>query len=357
MVLRKYFHFPDFRELEPVDKIITIFSYVPVLCYLIVALLLSVLAIFSLINAGNHIFHVLESMGGVIIGIYQAPEIYHAIHAILLTVIIIEMFETVTIYLRTKQIPILILLMVGLTAMIRHILSFGFEEVEVVDMGATAIVILVIVCGIYLLKSDSKVTEVEEGIREKASEGGKMKHEHIEDKESKNIIYPVPATASNTAPDASPIQSGTDIIVRYISYIPVFCYIITALFLSIIAFISLFIAGEIVMLVSSGHGGSFGLGIEHAIYAIFLTVIIIGLFETVQAYLTSRRIPIYTLLVVGVTVTIRYILLYTLGDINSIQVVAISAVMVALFAGLYLLHRSPQKSENKRKHIITKTHL
>jgi uncharacterized membrane protein (DUF373 family) len=81
------------------------------------------------------------------------------------------------------------------------------------------------------------------------------------------------------------------------------------------------------------------------------------LFETVQAYLTSRRIPIYTLLVVGVTVTIRYVLLYTVGGINSVEVVAISAVMVSLFAGLYLLHRNPQKKENKEEKIITKVHL
>jgi uncharacterized membrane protein (DUF373 family) len=298
-----------------------------------------------------------DHMERVTIGMYQSLEVYHAIHAILLTVIIIEMFETVTIYLRTKQIPLLVLLMVGLTAMIRHVLSFSFEEAEAVNMAATAIVILVIVCGIYLLKNNSKMREIEEGMREKASEGEESRPEQEDERpENINIIYPVPAAVPSTSSDSSPIQSGTDIIIRYISYIPVFCYMITALFLTIIAFISIFIAGEIVMLVSSGQGGGIGLGIEHAIYAIFLTVIIIGLFETMQAYLTSRRIPIYTLLVVGVTVTIRYILLFTLGGIDSTEVVAISAVMVALLAGLYLLHKNPQKNEDNRKPVITTTH-
>ena len=97
MSIRKYFHFRNFRGLQPVDKIITIFSYVPVLCYLLVALLLSVLALFSLINAGNLIFHVIGNMEGITVGAYQAFEMYHTIHAILLTVIIIELFETVTI--------------------------------------------------------------------------------------------------------------------------------------------------------------------------------------------------------------------------------------------------------------------
>jgi len=343
MNIRGYLKFPDLRELEPVDKIIAILSYVPIFCYVIVSLLLSILAFFSLINAGNLVFHVLDGMEGVIIGMYQAPGIYHAIHAILLTVIIIEMFETVTIYLRTKQIPILILLMVGLTAMIRHILSFSFGDIEKMDLVATAIVILVLVCGIYLLKNNSMVKGVEDGIK-KAKEGEKGTYK--QDGEFENTIYAVPNKASNTSQSPSSMQNGTDIIIRYISYVPVFCYIITALFLSIIAFVSLLIAGEIILLVSFGQGGASGLGIEHAIYAIFLTVIIIGLFETVQAYLTSRRIPIYTLLVVGLTVTIRYVLLYTLGGITSIEVISISAVMISLFAGLYLLHRNPQKNGN-----------
>jgi uncharacterized membrane protein (DUF373 family) len=344
MSIRDHFHFSDFRELKPIEKTIAIFSHVPIICYLMVALLLSILAFFSLINAANLILHVFGDMEDIVIGMYQAPGMYHAIHAILLTVIIIEMFETVTIYLRTKQIPILILLMVGLTAMIRHILSFGFDEVDTMDMVATAIVILVLVCGIYMLKNNPIAREIEDEIRT-TKEGGKGTYGQGE--QSENTIYAFSAAASSTSRSPSLIQNGTDIIIRYISYVPIFCYIITTLFLSIIAFISLFIAGEVVLLVSSGHGKDFALGIEHAIYAIFLTVIIIGLFETVQAYLTSRRIPIYTLLVVGATVTIRYVLLFTLGGISPTEIIAISAVMVALLAGIYLLHRNPPKNENK----------
>jgi len=327
MGIREYFHFSHFRELEPVEKITAIFSQIPIICYLIVAVLLSILAFLSLINAGNYIFHIFDNLEGVTIGMYQSLGIYHAIHAILLTVIVIEMFETVIIYLRTKQIPILILLMVGLTAMIRHILSFSFAEVEIMDMTATAIVILVIVCGIYLLKNCSRIIEIEEETREKGND------EPITDEDSERFID----AASSITLSSSPIQNGTDLLIRYISYVPVFCYIITALFLTIIACVSLFVAGDAIMLVAFGHEGSADLGIEHAIYAIFLTVIIIGLFETVQAYLTSRRIPIHTLLVVGVTVTIRYVLLFSLGGISSTAVIAISAVMVSLFAGLYLL--------------------
>ncbi|MDR2854575.1 MAG: phosphate-starvation-inducible PsiE family protein [Methanomicrobiales archaeon] len=148
MNIRKYFHFKDFRELKQIELVIAIFSFVPIICYILVALLLSIIAFFSLINAGMVLIHMFEG-GEVILGIA------HGIHAILLTVIIIELFETVVIYLRTKHVPILILMMVGLTAMIRHALIFSFEDVQVIDIVATAIVMLVLICGIYVLRDSS----------------------------------------------------------------------------------------------------------------------------------------------------------------------------------------------------------
>ena len=152
MRFQKYLH-PNFRALKPVDKIIAVFSLIPILCYVLVALLLSIIALFSLIHAGIVLFHMLE--GGEIM-----PAIANGIHAVLLTVIIIELFETVAIYLRTKHVPILILLMVGLTAMIRHALIFSFENVEVLDLVATATVMMVLIVGLYVLRDDSADSQI-----------------------------------------------------------------------------------------------------------------------------------------------------------------------------------------------------
>ncbi|MDR2854574.1 MAG: phosphate-starvation-inducible PsiE family protein [Methanomicrobiales archaeon] len=149
--------------------------------------------------------------------------------------------------------------------------------------------------------------------------------------------------------DHLPIQSGTDILIKYLSCVPVFCYTVTALFLSIIAFASLFSAGEVLFQVAMGYGGNFEQGIEEAIYVIFLTVIVIGLFETVQAHLTSGQVPIYALLVVGVAVTIRYVLLYTLGGLDSISIMAVSTVMVAFIVGIYLLDKKEKNEKKKLK--------
>jgi uncharacterized membrane protein (DUF373 family) len=154
-----------------------------------------------------------------------------------------------------------------------------------------------------------------------------------------SVSHDCPSPSLSEPLDHSSIKGGTDVLIKYISYVPVFCYIVTAFFLSIIAFASLLMAGEVVFQVAMGYDGNFEQGIEEAIYAIFLIVIIIGLFETVQAYLASGHIPIHSLLVVGVTVTIRYVLLYTLGGLDSISIMAVSTVMIAFIAGLYLLHK------------------
>ena len=329
MNIRKYFYLKNFRELKQVEQIIAIFSFVPIICYLLVALLLSLIAFFSLINAGMVLIHMFEEKD-IMLGIG------HGIHAILLTVIIIELFETVTIYLHTKHVPILILLMVGLTAMIRHALIFSFEDVQEIDIVATAVVMIVLICGIYILRNkydSGSIIEIDGKTGKEADEQIPAPHDHS-------------STPMSEPLDHFPIQSGTDILIKYISYVPVICYIVTALFLSIIALASLFIAGEVVFQVAMGYGGNFEKGIEEAIYVIFLTVIIIGLFETVQAYLTSGNIPIYSLLVVGVTVTIRYILLFTLGGLDSTTIMAVSMVMVAFIAGLYLLHKKQEIKNN-----------
>jgi len=336
--MRKYFHFNGFKELKKVEQIITLFSFVPVICYLLVALLLSIIAFFSLINAGTVLIHMFE-------GKELMLGTAHAIHAILLTIIILELFETVAIYLRTKHVPILLFLMVGLTAMVRHVLIFSFENVQQIDIAATAVVMIVLICGIYVLRDKPNINhmvKVEEKVDAKT------------DKETS-------APPSNSSPpvseslDHASIQSGTDVFIKYISYVPIFCYIVTAFFLTILAFASLFIASEVVFEVAMKYGGNFEQGIEEAIYVIFLIIIIIGLFETVQSHLTSGHIPIYSLLVVGLTVTIRYVLLYTLGGLDSRNIMAISMVMIAFIAGLYLLDKK-QRMKNEIGNRTTRLH-
>jgi uncharacterized membrane protein (DUF373 family) len=317
MRIQSYIHFPDLQDLKPIDRIITLFSFIPLLFYFLVALILSVIAIFSIAHVGDVFFNMFQTKD-------YSSGIFNAIHAILLTIIIIELFETVIIYLHTRQIPVRALLMVGLTAMIRHALVFSIQEAQLIDLVATGIVMTVLVLGIYMLRN-----------------------------ESKSAFPTLAAMTSHVPPEVPPEKSGesdqpslTDISIRYISHIPVLCYIATVIFLVIIAFISVYLATEFIFTtVPLGFHES---TIENAIYMIFYTIMIIGLFETVQAYLTSRQTPIYSLLVVAIAAMIRYILVFSLGGLDPAGTIAIAFLIAALLLGIHFLHNKKPKEDMKK---------
>ena len=316
MRIQSYINLPDFRGLKPIDRITAIFSFIPLLCYFVVALILCVIAIFSIIHVGDILFQMFQT------GDYSSG-ILTAIHAILLTIIIIELFETVIIYLHTRQVPVQALLLVGLTAMIRHVLVFSIQEAPLIDLVAKGIVMMVLVFGIYMLRNEPKPE------------------------------FPTLATmASHGSPensDESDLPSLTDISIHYISHVPVLCYIVTAIFLVIIAFVSVCLAIEFIF--TSVSTGLQGAAIEDVIYMIFYTIMIIGLFETVQAYLTSRQTPIYSLLVVAIAAMIRYILVFSLGGFDPEGTIAIAFLIAALLLGMHFLHSNTSKEDVKREEL------
>ncbi|RPJ50113.1 MAG: hypothetical protein EHJ95_07720, partial [Methanobacteriota archaeon] len=63
--------------------------------------------------------------------------ILSVLHALLVTIIIIELLETVTVYFKTSRIYVKPLLIAGLTAMIRRILVFGVEVTAPIDIIST----------------------------------------------------------------------------------------------------------------------------------------------------------------------------------------------------------------------------
>jgi uncharacterized membrane protein (DUF373 family) len=77
--------------------------------------------------------------------------VLQVLHALLLTIIIIELLETVVIYFRTHQIRVRPILFAGLTAMIRRVLVFGVESTDLMDMVSTVLVIAVLTAAIVLI--------------------------------------------------------------------------------------------------------------------------------------------------------------------------------------------------------------
>ena len=128
-------------------RLIRVMTIIKVIIYLIIALFLTIVALISLGITFSSIVSLFSS---------ATPDkgIVDVINAILLTVIIIELFETVIVYLRTKQVPIRAILIAGLTAMIRHIIIFNAEDVDMFTFVGPALVLAVLIAGVYLLREE-----------------------------------------------------------------------------------------------------------------------------------------------------------------------------------------------------------
>jgi len=115
-----------------------------VLVYLIIALILLALAFVSLYDVVLG-FSIMITESG-------AAGMLHALHAVLLTIIIAEVLETVLVYLRTNIIQVRPILIAGITAMVRRLLFFEAEiltPLRLWELGLSTLAILVLTIAIY----------------------------------------------------------------------------------------------------------------------------------------------------------------------------------------------------------------
>lgn len=127
--------------------IINVFSFIPLIIYFCVAILLTIVAIASLWDCAILILKLVETQD-------FAKNLYPVITAILLTITIIVLFETVTVYFRTKHVPVRALLVAGLTGTIRQVLIINYTPVETTQLAATIGIMAVLIAGVVLVKED-----------------------------------------------------------------------------------------------------------------------------------------------------------------------------------------------------------
>jgi len=132
---------------ERANQIVNTFSIISISVYIGVAILLSIIAIFSLAESFLGVIALLSSM-------QWEHGIVQVIYSILFTIIIIELFETVTVYIKTKRVPVRALLIVALTALIRHIIIINISDTELLHYLGLSVIMAVLIAGIYLLKED-----------------------------------------------------------------------------------------------------------------------------------------------------------------------------------------------------------
>jgi uncharacterized membrane protein (DUF373 family) len=139
------------------NVIINIFSYIPLVIYFCVAILLTIVAVASLWDCAVLMGNLVAS-GGVSTGVTVTqgaePGIISVVYAILLTITVIVLFETVTVYFRTKHVPVRALLVAGLTGTIRQILVISYSTVNVLQLLATIGILAVLIAGVVLVKEE-----------------------------------------------------------------------------------------------------------------------------------------------------------------------------------------------------------
>lgn len=126
------------------DTAISALSALSMGIYLLVAASISLLAIFSF-------YDVLLQMAALIHADDMTQGVLQVLHALLLTIIIVEILETVTAYFRTGRVQVTPILIAGITAMVRRVLTFGVEHVAPLDMGMTLAAILVLTAAVVFI--------------------------------------------------------------------------------------------------------------------------------------------------------------------------------------------------------------
>jgi uncharacterized membrane protein (DUF373 family) len=126
------------------DRATGAITSVTTLIYLGVAVVLSLLAAISFVG-------VVIDIGTIITTHDISNGVIQALHALLVTIIIIELLDTVVVYARTHRFLIQPILVAGITAMVRRILLVGVEATSPVDTGVTVASILVLAIAIVLV--------------------------------------------------------------------------------------------------------------------------------------------------------------------------------------------------------------
>ena len=129
---------------EWITRIIAVLTSVTTVIYLVIAAILVTLVGISFFDVFQQLLS-LPGQGTLTDGILNV------LHTLLLSIINLELLETVVIYFRTHQVKVRPILFAGLTAMIRRVLVFGVESVEFLDLLTTVAVIAVLTAAIVLI--------------------------------------------------------------------------------------------------------------------------------------------------------------------------------------------------------------
>lgn len=128
-------------------------------------------------------------------------------------------------------------------------------------------------------------------------------------------------------------QSLTDTIITFISWTPTWLYLAVAGILIIAALVSLYEAGALSVLMISSKDFSLGKGV---LIALFHAITAIVLLETTIVFFRTKHLAVQTLLIAGLTESIRHVLVYDVMTMDPMHIFALVSVIAVLIAGIVL---------------------
>jgi uncharacterized membrane protein (DUF373 family) len=117
--------------------------------YFAIAIVLALLALLSLVEVARAFLTIGSSLT-------LMAGILAILHSVLLTIIIVEILETVIVYFKTNRVLVRPILVAGLTAMVRRILFYGVESIEPMDLFVDAVVIAVLTAAVVLVGKEEQ---------------------------------------------------------------------------------------------------------------------------------------------------------------------------------------------------------
>jgi len=112
--------------------------------YFITAVILSLLALVSFVVAGIQFLTLFSTAD-------LTGSLLNVLHAILLTIIIVEILETVTAYFKTSRVLVRPILVAGLTATVRQVIIAGVSTINPTDTLVIVAVIAVLTAAVVLV--------------------------------------------------------------------------------------------------------------------------------------------------------------------------------------------------------------
>ncbi|MDD2666630.1 MAG: phosphate-starvation-inducible PsiE family protein [Methanocellales archaeon] len=127
----------DEKAMEWRSKLMTVLDIIYIMLYAVIAFFLTLTAFASFVVVGSALLGAIGAESPILFIITALKDIFIAI-------IVVELLLTVMVFIQKEQIDMRLLLGAGLTAMVRKVLLFGVEEVDIAEMMAVIALILVL---------------------------------------------------------------------------------------------------------------------------------------------------------------------------------------------------------------------